>query len=126
MEWSTEKCANCGSKIGKLETPYVWEEDNTVCESCYNRLLAMKLATTVPPLSAAEPTGKVGNRLHFGPYNLPATITMGVGSFGLLVLGISPLFNWVDIGRGGVTGISGDGKIILLQRWHALSPLQPP
>jgi rubredoxin len=32
-----EACANCGAKIGKLETPYLWKQ-HVVCEPCYERL----------------------------------------------------------------------------------------
>lgn len=33
----TETCANCGAAIGKLETPYVFQ-DQTVCGACHARL----------------------------------------------------------------------------------------
>jgi len=32
---------------------------------------------------------------------------------GLVVLGISPFFKWINLGAGGVIGLSGDGKIVL-------------
>jgi hypothetical protein len=35
------------------------------------------------------------------------------GAGGLLVLGLSPFFNWITFGAGGRTGLAGDGKIIL-------------
>ena len=31
----------------------------------------------------------------------------------MVVLAVSPFFRWVQFGRGGVSGISGDGKIVL-------------
>lgn len=43
----------------------------------------------------------------------PAKIAMWAGGLGLLVLALSPLFKWINVGGGGVTGISGDGKIVL-------------
>ncbi len=36
-----ESCANCGEHIGKLETPYLWEQ-YVVCESCYEKLSLAK------------------------------------------------------------------------------------
>ena len=32
-----ETCANCGSAIGKLETPFVWS-GQTVCSACFAKL----------------------------------------------------------------------------------------
>ena len=31
---ATETCANCGTAIGKLETPCVWQE-HVVCAACH-------------------------------------------------------------------------------------------
>ncbi len=39
---------------------------------------------------------------------------MTIGSLGLLILAISPLFLWIAFGAGGRTGITGDGKIVLV------------
>jgi hypothetical protein len=36
-----ESCVNCGSKIGRLETPYLWDQ-HIVCESCFEKLSASK------------------------------------------------------------------------------------
>lgn len=33
----TDTCANCGTGIGKLETPHLWREQ-VVCAPCYGRL----------------------------------------------------------------------------------------
>ena len=34
---ASETCANCGRKIGRLETPHVWKE-NIVCAQCHRVL----------------------------------------------------------------------------------------
>ena len=47
MAETAESCANCGRTIGKLETPYLWQE-NTVCKSCYALLSAPEPTTPVP------------------------------------------------------------------------------
>jgi hypothetical protein len=46
-----ELCANCGEKIGKLETPFLWR-DNVVCRRCYDRVRD-DLATP-PPIPVAR------------------------------------------------------------------------
>ncbi len=47
-----EVCANCGRKIGKLETPMAWQ-DQLVCSDCHTQLErhSDKLPTWKPPLS---------------------------------------------------------------------------
>jgi len=54
----------------------------------------------------AEKTGVQGFDTHL-------KIAAWVAGGGLLLLALSPLFKWVNFGSGGVTGISGDGKIVL-------------
>ncbi|MCE9591374.1 MAG: hypothetical protein K8S99_12710 [Planctomycetes bacterium] len=41
-----ERCANCDTAIGKLETAFVWR-DNVVCEACFQKLARQH---TAPPL----------------------------------------------------------------------------
>jgi hypothetical protein len=45
-EATLETCGNCGDRIGKLETPMIWNE-NVVCVACH-----AKLATAPPPIAA--------------------------------------------------------------------------
>jgi len=40
-------------------------------------------------------------------------ISAWIAGFGLLILALSPFFKWIAIGAGGVTGIAGDGRILL-------------
>ena len=47
-----ETCGNCGRTIGKLETPYLWQE-NTVCKACYALLSSPEPAAV--PVGVAEP-----------------------------------------------------------------------
>lgn len=58
----------------------------------------------------AEPVVGDGSDQHL---DQPIKIAMAAGGIGLLILALSPLFKWVNFGTGGVTGISGDGKIVL-------------
>jgi hypothetical protein len=57
-----ESCANCGARIGDLETPAVWN-DRIVCGPCYARLAPVPLAYSGPPQAAptffmhSTPTG---------------------------------------------------------------------
>ena len=57
----SEKCANCGSTIGNLETPFVWKGDKIVCGNCYSKLAAKSKAgrQETPP----SPNKAVGARL---------------------------------------------------------------
>jgi len=50
---------------------------------------------------------------HIGSFDLALKIAVGISSGGLLILALSPLFRWINFGAGGVTGITGDGKIVL-------------
>ncbi|MFW6106593.1 MAG: hypothetical protein ACOC8H_00360 [bacterium] len=43
----------------------------------------------------------------------PIKIALGAGGIGLVILALSPMFKWIKFVAGGVTGISGDGKIVL-------------
>lgn len=64
----------------------------------------------------AEPAAEDVGREAGSPgsdLDLSIKIAMAAGGLGLLVLALSPLFKWINFGAGGVTGISGDGKIVL-------------
>jgi len=43
-----EACANCGEKIGKLETPHLWN-DHIVCAGCALKLAPVLLSQTAAP-----------------------------------------------------------------------------
>jgi hypothetical protein len=40
-------------------------------------------------------------------------ISAWIAGGGLLILGLSPFFKWIKLGAGGITGLAGDGKILL-------------
>lgn len=44
----------------------------------------------------------------------PQKIGAWIAGGGLLILALSPFFKWVNFGAGGVTGLAGDGKIVLV------------
>ncbi|MEA2707995.1 MAG: hypothetical protein QOF78_596 [Phycisphaerales bacterium] len=56
-----ETCANCGERIGELETPHVWNE-RIVCERCHVKLSppAVAAADANIPLAYASPTTPIG------------------------------------------------------------------
>ena len=62
----------------------------------------------------AEVAGRPGDGVGGERYDLATIIAMGVGGLGLLIVALSPLFKWINFGGGGITGISGDGKIVLV------------
>lgn len=47
------------------------------------------------------------------PLDRNSIIGLGIGEIGLLMLAISPLFEWLSVGGGGLMGIAGSGKIVL-------------
>jgi len=51
---SVDQCANCGARIGKLETPYVWK-DQAVCGTCYAKLAGSDLAPVAQRTLATGP-----------------------------------------------------------------------
>ena len=74
---------------------------------------------TIPPPVSEQQSGQEKGPEHRDdstektPFSLHMKVAGWIGAVGLLVLALSPLFNWVNIGVGGVTGITGDGKIVL-------------
>ena len=67
----------------------------------------MPKVTTVVPSVAEAPASSP--RFSLDTYQI---VLLSVGAVCLLVLAISPFFNWVTIFAGGVSGIQGDGKIV--------------
>lgn len=65
------------------------------------------------PSRTEEAASHVAGSENAKQFDQQAKIAVWVGGLGLLVLALSPLFKWVSFGGGGVTGISGDGKIVL-------------
>jgi TM2 domain-containing membrane protein YozV len=50
----SEVCENCGGTIGKLETPYVWQE-KVVCAGCHARLSWQPNVMPAQPAYAGPP-----------------------------------------------------------------------
>jgi hypothetical protein len=81
-----------------------------VCFDC--EALEMKQEPS-PKTSPAETCARPDGRSEPLGFDLHLKIAAWTGGGGLLVLGLSPFFKWINFGSGGVTGISGDGKIVL-------------
>lgn len=76
-----EKCENCGSAIGKLETPFVYQ-DSIVCVTCYEKINSgrRQAASSPPPVkpkpaipavtpeSVGTPTAYVDSNLTEGEF----------------------------------------------------------
>lgn len=104
----TETCENCGRKIGKLETPRLFQE-RVVCHQCWNLLQAQRPVdlnyATPSPANATNPrrAAQIGFLVacivmatlfiisssadSFGDYGA-AKAVLGVIGVGLLVVGI--------------------------------------
>jgi hypothetical protein len=62
--------------------------------------------------SSAE-LGQIASCPEIQRIDIPGKIATCAAGVALLLLGVSPLFNWVNFGNGGVIGLKGDGKIVL-------------
>jgi hypothetical protein len=113
------KCPQCGTL---LHVPHAASEP--VVETVPERPRNFDNAETSTPSvndagTHSEPSHlhKTSNHESTGltgiEWEQPLKIAIGAGGLGLVILAISPLFKWVNFGAGGVTGISGDGKIVL-------------
>ena len=111
------KCPQCGVL---LEVPQAVAEPVAVASAEKPAAAAKEppvvsgrsLDRRTPPGPAAEDVGREAGSPG-SDLDLSIKIAMAVGGVGLLVLALSPLFKWINFGAGGVTGISGDGKIVL-------------
>jgi hypothetical protein len=83
-------------------------------------------AITINGLFPARPNGSssqapgdsrrkstAGAALTFQQLDIHTKIAGLAAVVGLLVLGVSPLFRWINFASGGVIGLKGDGKIVL-------------
>jgi hypothetical protein len=61
------QCANCGGIIGRLETPYTWD-DAIVCGGCYMRLSQPLPAAQVVPRAAKALPKKYVDHLYWPRY----------------------------------------------------------
>lgn len=50
-----DKCENCGKSIGKMETPYLWNE-KVVCLDCHN-WFSSRADSSIQPASVPPPQG---------------------------------------------------------------------
>jgi hypothetical protein len=60
-----ENCVNCGERIGKLETPYLWQQ-HVVCGLCYEKLSRSTPINKPPEIDYAS----------VAPPNIPQTKQM--------------------------------------------------
>jgi DNA-directed RNA polymerase subunit RPC12/RpoP len=124
------KCPSCGT-LGRGKASYLYRDIR--CPKCGNTVRfapvsshegagsgqAQAQPAGAPPKDAgttqasevphAVPMAKNAARV----FDTGSTIGASVAGGGLFVLALSPLFKWIKFGAGGVTGIAGDGKIIL-------------
>lgn len=97
MSSAVEICSNCEARIGKLETPQVWEE-HVVCEACHAKLSA-KFSEAIRAEAAAKPVAsssryKTPDRTQVSPGGgarkwgpLLAVAGVLIGTPGMIVLG---------------------------------------
>jgi hypothetical protein len=64
-------------------------------------------------LPIEEKLPKHASRSSIDEFDNHQKISAWIAGAGLLILGLSPFFKWIKFGAGGVTGLAGDGKIVL-------------
>ena len=113
------KCPQCGTV---LQVPDASPEPTLEPEISQPSSSAEKDMTAFSPGDASHSSEQSGtgwasrpvaDDARSGQIDQTTKIAMGASGVGLLILALSPLFKWVNFGGGGVTGISGDGKIVL-------------
>lgn len=115
------KCPQCGTV---LLVPAKQESSLQPADSRPNDGIGDVEQRTAPPTTeganpragaadAQKAPSPVANDTRSEYLDNPIKIALAAGGVGLVILALSPLFKWINFGAGGVTGISGDGKIVL-------------
>jgi len=124
------KCPSCGA-LGRGKTSYLTRDIR--CPKCGNTVRFVRVSLNKiedPSRAQTKPATATRNEAEtrqpaevcltipakangVGAFDTPLKIAAWAAGGGLLVLALSPLFIWIKLGAGGVTGISGDGKIVL-------------
>jgi hypothetical protein len=107
-----ETCENCGGSIGKLETPFVWQ-DRVVCAGCHTKLRQSQTAAETPTLPYATPMQPVSDAVQqyvltektSKRWKRQMLMAAGCTAFGV-ILTCSGAFSGVYIGSrpGGISG----------------------
>jgi len=116
-------CDICGAVITSGQEKHTLENGGRCCAACWRDFVdpSAQFATNPPdhrviPLSADSTTDDSASSPKWPRLlaNEPAAKRVFLaGVLAMLILLLSPLFNWINVASGGVTGISGDGKIVL-------------
>jgi hypothetical protein len=67
-----------------------------------------------PPLPSTTAKSSDEQRIQPDVAKSRSVIALWIAAAGLSLLCLSPFFKWVSIGAGGITGLAGDGKIMLV------------
>ena len=97
---------NCPHCKQSLEAPEDLLGKTLECPACNG---SIQLPAPVPKATRERPAENTSAKASDTCLKIAAWVAGG----GLLLLALSPFFKWVNFGSGGVTGLSGDGKIVL-------------
>ncbi|XZE35428.1 hypothetical protein SH501x_000919 [Pirellulaceae bacterium SH501] len=151
----TLSCPNCGHTLHSIKTVDLPDDKSVSCNSCKTKShlgqwrkrdderTQLQVHSASAPLPPALPaaTAQLNHILSAKPdvFNARSVIALWIAATGLSLLCLSPFLKWVILGAGGITGLAGDGKIMLaisviaviafvvylVQRKHALGLLLP-
>lgn len=122
-------CPNCGQTVSSSKTRDLDDSKSVTCNACKLKCLlgqwrfaavqVAKISPTAPaiikkPLPHPPPIQvAVDYSALVRSFDSNLKIALWIAGTGLLLAGLSPFFKWVNIGGGGMTGIAGDGRILL-------------
>lgn len=123
-------CPNCGQTINSSKTHGLEDSKVVTCNACKLRsslgewrlnaspisddsVNSAKIA--LPPLPKSEHTHRNTTSVSADDPSITPlpSLPLWIGGAGLLLVSLSPFFKWINIGVGGITGLAGDGKIVL-------------
>ena len=114
---SAGKCPHCGTS---LQVPPAAPTTSSVEQP----LRSVHEEPNAPPIGSSTLENPIPATTTLSPRTAPVAksdaaldqtlkVSLAVGLLGLFLLALSPLFKWIQVGAEGITGIAGDGKIVL-------------
>lgn len=104
------KCPHCQTPF---KAPDEYKNRNVKCPTCKQPFIVTE-HVGLKKETSAEPVLDPGKHHQETYLDVAEKIAYAIGGFFLLMLVLSPFFNWMNIFAGGIAGIKGDGRIVLV------------